>query len=142
MAMVEMRFIWNVVRSRLDWGRAYVNASCVTNGNPRHLRSGGIAMLKRVTAFALFAALFATPPAAVTAMDGVMMKNGQMMMMKDGKATAPMPSDMTMDDGTKVTTSGVVRMKGGEVKPLDNGDIILMDGHVMKGGKATPMRPQ
>ncbi len=80
--------------------------------------------------------------APARAMDGVIMKNGQMMMMKDGKATAPMPTDIAMPDGTKVTTSGVVKMKDGEEKHLGNGDMMLMNGHLMKGGKAMPMQPE
>ncbi|MGO9607611.1 MAG: DUF6799 domain-containing protein [Candidatus Binataceae bacterium] len=81
-------------------------------------------------------------PGAAMAMDGVIMKNGQMMTMKNGKATQPMPDDMTMPDGTKVTTAGVVKMGNGEEKHLSNGDMILMDGHMMKGGQATPMHPE
>jgi len=72
----------------------------------------------------------------------VIMKDGQMMTMKNGKATQPMPGDMAMPDGTKVTTTGVVKMGNGEEKHLSNGEMILMDGHMMKGGKATPMHPE
>jgi hypothetical protein len=75
------------------------------------------------------------------AADGVIMKDGKMMMMKDGKATAPMPTDMPMTNGTTVTTSGVVKMKGGAEKHLNNGEMMLMNGHIMKGGKAMPMQP-
>jgi hypothetical protein len=78
----------------------------------------------------------------VGAADGVIMKDGKMMMMKDGKATEPMPSDMPMSDGTMVTPSGVVKMKSGEEKQLQNGEMMLMNGHIMKGGKATPMQPE
>jgi len=81
-----------------------------------------------------------SPPAFAT--DGVIMKDGKMMMMKDGKATAPMPADMPMTDGTMVTTSGVIKMKSGEEKHLENGQMMLMNGHLMKGGKATPMQPE
>jgi|GEM_PF-6107409 len=58
-------------------------------------------------------ALCLMPAVAVWAMDGVMMKGGQMMMMQDGKPTAPMTSDIAMPDGTKVTTGGVVLMRKG-----------------------------
>jgi Domain of unknown function (DUF6799) len=83
-----------------------------------------------------------TLPGLVAAMDGVVMKDGHMMMMKDGRATAPMTADITMPDGTKVTTSGVVKMRDGEEKQLNNGAMVLMNGHIMKGGKATPMQPE
>jgi len=81
-------------------------------------------------------------PRLVAAMDGVVMKDGRMMMMKDGRATEPMTADITMPDGTKVTTSGVVEMRDGEKKQLNNGAMMLMNGHIMKGGRAVPMQPQ
>jgi hypothetical protein len=87
-------------------------------------------------------ALAMTLPHLVAAMDGVVMKDGRMMMMKDGRATEPMTADITMPDGTKVTTSGVVKMRNGEEKQLNNGAMILMNGHIMKGGKAMPMQPE
>lgn len=99
-------------------------------------------MLRNVTVFATLLALCAFVPSVAFAIDGVVMKDGHMMMMKNGKPTEPMPADMTMPDGTKVTTTGVVKMKDGQEKHLTNGDIILMDGHIMTGGKATPMQPQ
>jgi len=87
-------------------------------------------------------AMMTFSPGLVGAMDGVVMKDGQMMMMKDGKATGPMTREVTMTDGTKVTTSGVVKRKDGEEKKLNNGAMILCNGHMLKGGKATPMQPE
>lgn len=81
-------------------------------------------------------------PSLVGAMDGVVMQDGRMMMMKDGRATEQMTADITMSDGTKVTTSGVVKMRDGEEKQLNNGAMMLMNGHIMKGGKAVPMQQE
>ena len=81
-------------------------------------------------------------PSQVGAMDGVVMQDGRMMMMKDGRATEQMTADITMSDGTKVTTSGVVKMRDGEEKQLNNGAMMLMNGHIMKGGKAVPMQQE
>src|SRR5215472_6968097 len=89
-------------------------------------------------AFSAFGFLAFIP--AANAMCGVVMKDGKPMMMKDGKATAPMTSEKTMTDGTKLTTSGVLKMKDGAEKQLGDGDMVLMNGHVLKGGKATPMQ--
>ena len=89
-----------------------------------------------------FAALAMTLPGLVAAMDGVVMKDGRMMIMKDGNAIEPMTADITMTDGTKVTTSGAVKMRNGEEKRLNNGAMMLMNGHIMKGGKAMPMQPE
>jgi hypothetical protein len=85
-------------------------------------------------------ALAMTLPRLVAAMDGVVMKDGHMMMMRDGRATERMTADITMTDGTKVTTRGVVKMRDGEEKQLNDGAMMLMNGHIMKGGKAMPMQ--
>ena len=99
-------------------------------------------MNARVNLMLVAFALGMTLPSLVAAMDGVVMKDGRMMMMKDGRATEQMTADITMQDGTKVTTSGVVKMRDGEEKQLNNGAIMLMNGHIMKGGKAVPMQPE
>lgn len=99
-------------------------------------------MKSRVNLTLVAFALAMNLPRLVAAMDGVVMKDGRMMMMKDGRATAPMTADLTMPDGTKVTTTGVVKMRDGEEKQLNNGAMMLMNGHMMKGGRAVPMQPQ
>ena len=43
--------------------------------------------------------------------DGVMMQNGKMMMMKEGKVMGPMQNDMTMSDGTKMMTDGTIMIR-------------------------------
>ena len=72
-------------------------------------------------------------------MGGVMMKDGKMMMMMDGKATGPMDHDMTMSDGTKVMTNGMVKMKDGKEMHMKDGQMMMMDGKMMEGGKAMKM---
>ena len=99
-------------------------------------------MNPRVNLMLVAFALATTLPSLVVAMDGVVMKDGRMMSMKDGRATEPMAADITMPDGTKVTTSGVVKMRDGEQKQLNNGAMMLMNGHIMKGGKAVPMQQE
>ena len=99
-------------------------------------------MKARMNVMLVAFALAMTLPGLVAAMDGVVMKDGHMMMMKDGRATERMTADITMTDGTKVTTSGVVKMRDGEEKQLSNGAMMLMNGQIMKGGKAMPMQPE
>jgi hypothetical protein len=77
-------------------------------------------------------------PAAAD-MDGVMMHDGKMMMMKAGQPTTAMDHQLTMSDGTIVSVDGTVKSKDGKEFRLQNGEIIMMDGHLMKGGKAAPM---
>ena len=99
-------------------------------------------MKPRVNLLLVAFALAMNLPRPIAAMDGVIMKDGRMMMMKDGRATEQMTADITLQDGTKVTTSGVVKMRDGEEKQLNNGAIMLMNGHIMKGGKAVPMQQE
>lgn len=72
-------------------------------------------------------------------MDGVMMSDGKMVMMKGGKPAVPMDHEMTMSDGTKVETDGTVKSKDGKVSHLRNEQMIMMDGHVMQGGNPKEM---
>jgi Domain of unknown function (DUF6799) len=72
-------------------------------------------------------------------MNGVMMKDGKMMMMTDGKASGPMDHDMTMSDGTKVMKDGMVKMKDGKEMHMKDGQMMMMDGKIMEGGKAMEM---
>src|ERR1019366_5781163 len=65
--------------------------------------------------------------------DGVMMKDGKMMVMKSGSTTA-MNDTMTMSDGTKVMTDGGVMMSDGTKMMMKDGDCISMDGKMMKAG--------
>ena len=81
--------------------------------------------------------LFAAP--AIADMDGVMMHDGKMMMMKAGHPATAMDHEVTMSDGTIVDVDGTVKSKDGQTFLLKNGEIIMMDGHLMKGGKAAPM---
>ena len=65
--------------------------------------------------------------------DCVHMKDGKMMMMKDGKEMA-MDKEMTMKDGSKVMTDGTHVMKDGKKMKLKDGDMVMMDGSMMSGG--------
>lgn len=61
--------------------------------------------------------------------DCVMMKDGKMMAVKDGK-WMDMDHDMTMDNGTVVSTTGEVKMKDGSTKMLENGQCVYMNGEI------------
>jgi hypothetical protein len=86
----------------------------------------------------IFVLLLLVAPAAAD-MDGVMMHDGKMMMMKAGQPAIAMDHQVTMSDGTVVSVDGTVKSKDGKEFRLQNGEIIMMDGHLMKGGKAAPM---
>jgi hypothetical protein len=72
-------------------------------------------------------------------MDGVMMHGGKMMMMSAGHPATAMDHEITLSDGAIVEVDGTVKSKDGKIFHLQEGEIILMDGHLMKGGKAAPM---
>lgn len=71
--------------------------------------------------------------AATDAMEGVIMQDGKVMLMKDGKATAPLVEEMTMSDGGKVTPDGTVKTPDGKVHHMTEGQMMTMDGKMMEG---------
>src|SRR5579862_1401436 len=92
------------------------------------------------TAVIFLSSLLISVP-ALADMDGVMMSGGKMMMMKAGQPATAMDHDVTMSDGTIVSVDGTVKTRDGRIFHLQNGEMIMMDGHFMKGGKATGMAP-
>jgi hypothetical protein len=72
-------------------------------------------------------------------MDGVIMQRGKMMMMKAGKAMDPMTADMTMSNGAIVMPNGTVKLPSGETIHLKDGQMVMMDGTIMDGGKPKSM---
>lgn len=63
--------------------------------------------------------------------DHIMMKDGKMMVQKDGKVTM-LEGQMSLENGTTVKPDGTVTMKDGEMMVLKNGDAIDMMGMKMK----------
>lgn len=94
--------------------------------------------MKRVL-ISFFAIIFASVAAAqdsskttnnmhrVQQEEGVIMKDGKLLMMKDGQTT-PMTSDLTLDNGAIVTADGRVKNKDGTVSTLGEGDFVTMGG--------------
>jgi len=60
-----------------------------------------------------------------------MMIDGKMMVINDDKTT-PMEKEMTMQNGTKCTTSGVCTMKDGTKMQMKDGDCMDMSGKMDK----------
>lgn len=73
--------------------------------------------------------------------DCVMMMNGKMMVMKDGK-TMDMTGDMTMSDGTVVTQSGTVKKPSGDTLTLKDGQCVYMNGMVSDRKKKGGMKQE
>jgi len=71
--------------------------------------------------------------------DGVMMKNGKMTMMQDGKEVTRMDRETTLSDGTRIMMNGKMVMKGGKEMQMTEGQMVMMDGKMMGGDKDVKM---
>ena len=96
-------------------------------------------MRATVLAVAVFMALLVARPAMAGGIDGVMLQHGKMMLMKAGKPTAPLKSDFRTHNGTTVRRDGTVTTSDGTITHLEDGQMMMMDGKIMQGGKATGM---
>ena len=90
-------------------------------------------------ATALVIALCVTPNVKAADSDGVMMHDGKMVIMRAGKATGPMDGAMSLSNGATVMTDGTVRTKDGHDTRMKEGQMMMMDGHIMEGGNSGMM---
>ena len=84
----------------------------------------------RALAAGLLLSLLAAPLFADD-MQGVIMKDGKMMAMADGKATGPMQKEMTTTDGQKITTDGTIKKADGTTSHMQDGQMMMKDGKMM-----------
>lgn len=99
-------------------------------------------MLRRavlVLAAAMLALLCTSMRPMAAGMDGVIMRGGKMMMMKAGKAMDPMTASMTMSNGAVVIPDGTAKLPDGQEVHLKDGQMMMMDGTIMDGGKPKSM---
>lgn len=66
--------------------------------------------------------------------DCVMMIDGEMFVLKDGKKTEMLKA-VIMSNGTKVLANGEVYLKDGEKLKLENGDCVYMNGKIERKEK-------
>ena len=71
--------------------------------------------------------------------DGVMMKDGKMWRLQDGKEIGRMDRETTMSNGTKVMMNGKMTMKGGKEMQMQEGQTMMLDGKMMEGDKDVKM---
>ena len=71
--------------------------------------------------------------------DGVMMKDGKMWRLQDGKEIGRMDRETTMSNGTKVMMNGKMTMKGGKEMQMQEGQTVMLDGKMMEGDKDVKM---
>ncbi len=79
---------------------------------------------------------FLAAPVMAVEKDGVMMKDGKMWRLQDGKEIGRMDRETTLSDGTKVMMNGKMVMKGGKEMQMKEGQMVMMDGKMMEGGKS------
>ena len=76
-------------------------------------------------------------------MDGLIMRAGKVLIMKSGKATERIGAAVTMSNGAVVAPDGDVRLPDGRRQHLKDGQMVMMDGEIMDGGRPKAMmRPE
>ena len=63
--------------------------------------------------------------------DGVMMKNGRIQKMQEGKDIGPMDRMTVMANGTKVMMNGKIMTKDGQQSQLEEGQVMMLDGKLI-----------
>ncbi len=69
--------------------------------------------------------------------DGVIMKDGKMMVVKDGKISV-MDKDLLLSNGTKIMSNGTIVKKDGSKIMMKEGDYKDMSGNVVKNMYLVP----
>ena len=78
---------------------------------------------------------FLASPAMAVEKDGVMMKNGKMVRLQDGKDIGRMDRETTMSNGTRIMMNGKMVMKDGKAIQLQEGQSLMLDGKLIEGAK-------
>ena len=78
---------------------------------------------------------FLAAPAMAVEKDGVMMKDGKMVRLTEGKEIGRMDRETTLSNGAKVTMNGKLMMKDGKETQLQEGQIVMLDGKMIEAAK-------
>ena len=78
---------------------------------------------------------FLAAPVMAAEKDGVMMKDGKMWRMQDGKEIGRMDRETTMTNGAKVLMNGKMITKDGKEMQLQEGQMVMLDGKMAEGSK-------
>src|SRR3954466_12996844 len=68
--------------------------------------------------------------------DGIMMKNGRIQKLQEGKDIGPMDRMTIMSNGTKVMMNGKIMTKDGQQSQLEEGQVMMLDGKLIENGKS------
>lgn len=78
---------------------------------------------------------FLASPVLAEEKDGVVMKDGKMWRLQDGKEIGRMDRETVMTNGSKVMMNGKMVMKDGKEMQLQDGQIVMLDGRMIEKGK-------
>ena len=78
---------------------------------------------------------FLASPVMAVEKDGVMMKEGKVVRLQDGKDIGRMDRETTMSNGTRVQMNGKMVMKDGKEIKLQEGQSLMLDGKLIEGAK-------
>ena len=84
--------------------------------------------------------VFSSARVMAVEMAGFEMSAGRMMVV-NGDVRTPLVHEAILSDGTKVEPNGTIIFATGQRTRLENGQMIMSDGHIMRGGKAAAMQP-
>jgi len=71
--------------------------------------------------------------------DSIMMKDGKIWRLHDGKEIGRMDRETTMSNGTRVMMNGKIVMKDGKESQLQEGQSMMLDGKMKEGDKDMKM---
>ena len=71
--------------------------------------------------------------------NGIMMQDGKLMMMHDGKEVSRMDRETTLSNGTRILTNGKMIMKDGKEMKLQEGQTVMLDGKMKESEKDVKM---
>jgi len=80
-------------------------------------------------------ASFLASPAMAVEKDGVMMKDGKVVRLSEGKEIGRMDRETTLSNGARVTMNGKILLKDGKETQLQEGQIVMLDGKMIEGSK-------
>lgn len=78
---------------------------------------------------------FLAVPAMAEEQDGVMMKEGKMSRIQDGKEIGRMDRETTMRNGARVLMNGKMVTKDGKEMQLQEGQMVMLDGKMTESAK-------
>ena len=80
---------------------------------------------------------FLASPIMAAEKNGIMMKDGKMTMMQDGKEITRMDRETTLSNGSRVMMKGKLVTKDGKEMQMTEGQMVMMDGKMMEGAKVS-----